>query len=156
MNKQGVIDGALDSFIILLDFIKNPIKFHKIEAYKFKAVVEGRRESFDVALEHLTIIKQLEEQEQSFSVKMHEERLYKLVEYASYIYDEIMEVLRLNIDTNEVDDDKQKAVIQSKSVALSFLQQIMNTRDSIKFTIDNNKISKAGSGNFTTDRVKNK
>ena len=154
MNNNDIIKAGRTSFDTLIELIKKRIKFDELEPYKLKAVVEGKKLAFEVANSQLTKIRQMEEGDDTFNEDVYKSDLNRLIDSTSFVLTEIKKVLENPISVNDSDDDKVKAIVQSKDLAFDLLVQIKNVKDDIEDKIKNNRVIDSKSRNFATERVK--
>lgn len=153
------------SFCTLIDLLRKPIQFTKVngdgdmvyvEPHKFKLIVEGRSQVFDDALFHVEKIRQFEDAAANKDIESnYRDRLTRLVEAVEATMPEINKVLEMPIDPNESDDEKVKAVSQSKSLSLAFLERVMEANEASKTRLSSDKPLIGGDRrDFATERVK--
>lgn len=155
MTNKEIIDGGVENFHTYIDLIKKPIEFDELEPHKFKSVVDGRKTAFDAATDQLSKVKSLEEGESLFVEDVHRKRLETLVASTEGIWDEIKKVLSYKIDTELLDDDKVKAVVQAKDMSFDLMRVIYSEKNRIEQRL-NSEASLSGSGNrnFAAERFK--
>ena len=155
MKTKDVIESGYLSFYSLIKVIKKPINFEKLQDHQYKGVLEGRYEAFIIAGSQLNQIKDLEEQGAIFSQKKFNEKIKILIDSTDDILTEINEVLKKDIKVKEIEEEKFKAVVQSKKVAFNFLLEIKSKKNDMEYILENaNSTRRLSSGNFATDRVK--
>lgn len=157
MKTKDIIESGLKSFKTLLNFLEKKIDFDEAEPHKFKGIIEGRKTAFETAVSQLTKIRQLEESEGVFKDSKQKARLAELINSTETVLIEVKKVLEKEIDVDSSDDDKVKAIVQSKSISFDLLLNVTRVRDSIQFKIENNQsLSGSGNRNWITDRAKKK
>ena len=157
MTNKDIIEGGLNNFESLIEFIKKPIEFDEIEPHRFKAVVDGRKTAFESASSQLTKIKQLEEGQDIFNEEEYRVRLEKLVESTENIWDEIKKVLNFKINADALDDDKVKSFVQAKDMSFELMRSIISVKNGIERRLDSDQsLASSGNRNFASERFKPK
>ena len=156
MKTSDIIASGYLSFESLVKVIKKPIDFEDIKDHQYKGVLEGRYEAFIIAGSQLNQIKDLEEQADIFDKEQFNRNIKKLIDSTDDILKEINNILKKDIEVNEIDEEKFKAVVQSKKVAFNFLVEIKGKKNDMEYMLENSKdTSLKVTRNFATARVKN-
>ena len=156
MKTSDIIASGYLSFESLVKVIKKPIDFEDIKDHQYKGVLEGRYEAFIIAGSQLNQIKDLEEQADIFDKEQFNSNIKKLIDSTDDILKEINNILKKDIEVNEIDEEKFKAVVQAKKVAFNFLVEIKGKKNDMEYMLENSKdTSLKVTRNFATARVKN-
>ena len=156
MKTSDIIASGYLSFESLVKVIKKPIDFEDIKDHQYKGVLEGRYEAFIIAGSQLNQIKDLEEQADIFDKEQFNSNIKKLIDSTDDILKEINNILKKDIEVDEIDEEKFKAVVQSKKVAFNFLVEIKGKKNDMEYMLENSKdTSLKVTRNFATARVKN-
>ena len=156
MKTSDIIASGYLSFESLVKVIKKPIDFEDIKDHQYKGVLEGRYEAFIIAGSQLNQIKDLEEQADIFDKEQFNRNIKKLIDSTDDILKEINNILKKDIEVDEIDEEKFKAVVQSKKVAFNFLVEIKGKKNDMEYMLENSKdTSLKVTRNFATARVKN-
>lgn len=154
---KDIIDDYLNSIETLLKLMRKKINFDDVEPYKFKSIVEGRKQTFESAYNQITRVNQLEEADNIGSPDIHRARFQRLIDSTENFKKEVRKVATAEIDVDESDDDKVKSIVQSKDLALSLLEHVASTNTEIKTRIKDSKSgNKRSIVNFASDMVKGK
>lgn len=161
MKYKDLIEGTESAFNTLVDLLRKPVKFRDengvaLEPYKFKSVVDGRHQVFEDAMFHIHRLKHFEDSDANKDMeKNYRARLQTLVDAVDETIKQVRKIQEMPIDSNESDDEKIKAISQSKSLSLSFLELVMAASENAKNQLSSDKpLTSTEKLNFASLRAK--
>ena len=170
MKTGDIIETAYNTLDTYVSFMRKDIKFHRldpdsgnmvpVEAHKFKSVIEGRKQSFDDALNTITLIRQHEDANGVSSDDVetnYRSNLKKLIDSTDNMLAQVMKVAEKEIDVDESEDERVKLISMSKSMSLDFLFNVKAIRDDYKTQLSGKKkLTGTSKRNMLEERIKGK
>ena len=170
MKTADIIQTAYNTLDTYVSFMRKDIKFSRIdpdsgnmvpvEAHKFKSVIEGRKQSFEDALNTITLIRQHEEANSVKSdevEKNYRNNLKRLVDSTDNMLMQVKKVAEKEIDVDESEDERVKLISMSKSMSLDFLFTVKAIRDDYKSQLTGTKkLTGSSRRNFLEEKIKGK
>ncbi len=161
MTTKDVIETSIKAFGTFISFLNKDITLvdsegEKKEAYKYKSIVEGRKVTFEEARSHLIKIRALEEKEGIWDKDTHIKRVMRLINVSEKIFEQIKMIAEEDIYVDDEDDEKVKPIVEGKGLAQDLMIQIIDTKNDLKFQVDEGKIGEGKKMDFATRMVKAK
>jgi hypothetical protein len=156
MTIRDIIDDRLAVIETYIRFMKKKIDLDEVEPWKYKAIVEGRKQTFESAYNQITTVNFDETSAAIGDVTIQKARFQRLIDSTTGFIKQIRKIAHTEIDVDESEDEKVKTIVQGKDLALELEQFVLNVNIEIKKKIDKAETKEVNSiRNFASERVKN-
>ena len=155
MTTKQLIADRLHHVEVLLKLMNKRIHLEEYEDYQHKAIIEGRKQTFESAYAQIMKVNHLEESDNKGSDKGRKQRFSDLISATNGFIAEVRKVIRSEINVEESEDDRVKSIVQGRDLALDLEELVMQLNKDMQAKVDKQETGKAAK-DFATSRVKSR